>query len=122
MGLGYDQASFAILGKHAVDTFSLPLLGPFSSDSPFQTAATTRSLLLYLSQSDLLDPNGYRIGLSMLASVNTSEAPPPIATSAGGIILVDLESSSSSTLLHSGWAYLDFPVLYKSVQKWWADR
>jgi hypothetical protein len=36
-GLGYDQAGFAIVARHAVETWQLPLLGPFSSGGPFQT-------------------------------------------------------------------------------------
>ncbi|KKU81402.1 MAG: hypothetical protein UY10_C0058G0006 [Microgenomates group bacterium GW2011_GWA2_47_8] len=36
-GLGYDQASFAIVAKHALASLQLPLLGPFSSGGPFQT-------------------------------------------------------------------------------------
>src|SRR3990167_10123879 len=36
-GLAYDQAQFAILARYSVETFQLPLLGPFSSGGPFQT-------------------------------------------------------------------------------------
>lgn len=36
-GLGYDQASFALVGKYAADAHVIPLLGPFSSSGPFQT-------------------------------------------------------------------------------------
>ena len=35
--LAYDQAWFAVIGRYAVDTFQLPLLGPFASGGPFQT-------------------------------------------------------------------------------------
>lgn len=35
--LGPDQAGFAIQSKFALESFSLPLLGPFSSGAPFQT-------------------------------------------------------------------------------------
>jgi hypothetical protein len=36
-GLAYDQAWFAIIARHAINTFQLPLLGPFASGGPFQT-------------------------------------------------------------------------------------
>lgn len=36
-GLGYDQAGFAIVARHAVETWQVPLLGPFSSGGPFQS-------------------------------------------------------------------------------------
>lgn len=35
--LWVDQASFALLGRYALDAHKLPLLGPFSSAGPFQT-------------------------------------------------------------------------------------
>lgn len=36
-GLAYDQAWFAVISRHAIETFQLPLLGPFASGGPFQT-------------------------------------------------------------------------------------
>jgi len=36
-GLAYDQAWFAVIARHALNTFQLPLLGPFASGGPFQT-------------------------------------------------------------------------------------
>ncbi len=36
-GLAYDQAQFALVARYAIDTFQIPLLGPFSSGGPFQT-------------------------------------------------------------------------------------
>jgi hypothetical protein len=36
-GLAYDQAHDAIIAHHAISTFQLPLLGPFSSAGPYQT-------------------------------------------------------------------------------------
>lgn len=35
--LAYDQAWFAVIARHALHTFQLPLLGPFASGGPFQT-------------------------------------------------------------------------------------
>lgn len=35
--LAYDQAWFAIIARHAVNSFQLPFLGPFASGGPFQT-------------------------------------------------------------------------------------
>lgn len=35
--LAYDQAWFAVIARHALNTFQLPLLGPFASGGPFQT-------------------------------------------------------------------------------------
>lgn len=37
-GLAHDQAAFAITARFALETRQLPLLGPFSSAGPFQTA------------------------------------------------------------------------------------
>ncbi len=36
-GLAYDQAWFAVIARHALNTFQLPFLGPFASGGPFQT-------------------------------------------------------------------------------------
>lgn len=36
-GIAYDQAWFATIARHGLDTFQLPLLGPFASGGPFQT-------------------------------------------------------------------------------------
>lgn len=36
-GLAYDQSHDALVARHALTSFSLPLLGPFSSAGPFQT-------------------------------------------------------------------------------------
>lgn len=36
-GIAYDQAWFATIARHAVETYKLPLLGPFASGGPFQT-------------------------------------------------------------------------------------
>ncbi len=36
-GLAYEQAWFAVIARHALSTFQLPLLGPFASGGPFQT-------------------------------------------------------------------------------------
>ncbi|MDO8269621.1 MAG: glycosyltransferase family 39 protein [Candidatus Levybacteria bacterium] len=35
--LAYDQAWFAVIARHALETLQLPLLGPFASGGPFQT-------------------------------------------------------------------------------------
>lgn len=35
--LAYDQAWFAVIARHALETFQIPLLGPFASGGPFQT-------------------------------------------------------------------------------------
>lgn len=35
--LSYDHAWFAVIARHAIDTFQLPFLGPFASGGPFQT-------------------------------------------------------------------------------------
>lgn len=69
-------------------------------DYQFQTAAKTLALLLYLDQKELLDPNGHRVGIS-----------------ADGIS--DLQSSTSAQLTDAHWAYLDYKVMYESVQSWW---
>lgn len=37
-GLGYDQAHDAVVARYALTAHKLPLLGPFSSAGPFQTA------------------------------------------------------------------------------------
>ncbi len=36
-GIAYDQAWFATIAHYALDTYQLPLLGPFASGGPFQT-------------------------------------------------------------------------------------
>lgn len=36
-GLAYDQAWFAVIARHALNTFQLPFMGPFASGGPFQT-------------------------------------------------------------------------------------
>lgn len=36
-GLAYDQAQFSVVARYALETFQIPLLGPFSSGGPFQT-------------------------------------------------------------------------------------
>ncbi len=37
-GLAYDQAHDAVLARYAVETFKIPLVGPFSSGAQFQTS------------------------------------------------------------------------------------
>ncbi len=90
-------------------------------DNQFQTAATTLPLLLYLEQKRLLDPNGRRVGLSM-PTEEILLAHQPLATGENGAMLFDLQGSSAALLDSSHWAYLDFPILYESVQQWWRKR
>lgn len=35
--LAHDQAWFAVIARYAIETFQLPLLGPFASGGPYQT-------------------------------------------------------------------------------------
>lgn len=87
-------------------------------DYRFETAATTLPLLLYLDQADRIDPDGYRVGMAM-PTEELSSSHPVMYTDETGTTLYDLESSSASDLDRAHWAYLDFPVVYKSVQHWW---
>lgn len=45
-GIAYDQAHDALVARHAVASFKLPLLGPFSSAGPFQTGGEWYWLLM----------------------------------------------------------------------------
>ena len=45
-GLAYDQAHDAIVARYALENFLVPLLGPFSSAGPFQTAGTWYGLIM----------------------------------------------------------------------------
>lgn len=87
------------LQKTLIQTFPHEKFALF--DYEFQTAGKTLALLLYLNRAGLLDPNGHRIGISSDAAIH------------------DLQSSTSAQLAQNRWAYLDFKVIYDSVQNWW---
>lgn len=86
-------------------------------DYKFQTASTTLPLLLYLDQNDMLRPTGHKIGLSM--PTKETEKYPTLFTDETGVTVYDLEASATGQLTEAQWAYLDFPVIYKSVEHWW---
>lgn len=58
-GLAYDQAYGALVARYALDTFQLPLLGPFSSAGPFQTGGEWYWFIMLgtlLSPSSVISP------------------------------------------------------------------
>lgn len=89
-------------------------------DYRFGTAGKTMSLLLYLKGAHLLSPQGHRVGISFPADELAIH--PVIQTDEAGIVVYDLQSSTSAELLDARWAYLDFKVIYDSVQHWWKKK
>ena len=98
--LAYDQAWFALVARHALNTFQIPLLGPFASGGPFQTGgewfwvvmagtlwtptlviapwifitflSVVQVYLMYLLGKEILNKN-FGLLVSLLTAVSTSQ-------------------------------------------------
>lgn len=86
-------------------------------DYQFGTAGKTLALLLYLNERNLISSEGHRVGVSYANDQLIMH--PVIYTDQTGAVVYDLQSSGSAKLLDAHWAYLDYGIMYDSIERWW---
>lgn len=92
-------------------------------DYNYITKQNTLPIVLYLQTEGLLDDNGRRIGMVIVANstikINPHKA---IYGGNGGYQLVDLTASNSAALQKAKWAFVNPSIIYNSVEYWYKDK
>lgn len=117
-GLAFDQAHSAVIARYALETFQLPLLGPFSSGGPFQTGGEWYWIVMFgtaLYPSSVLSPWVFVTLLTVIAIFIMYLVGQKIFDSTFGLICAALLAVSTAQITQSTNLTNQTPIILTSV-------